>query len=234
MRLLRAADRISRQAGYPARVLLRRLYAACRNRFDRATFVAGGATYRYFFHHYNKTWRSERAIEIPLAREFIRQNRGATRILEVGNVLNHYYPDFQHDVVDKYEIAPGVMNFDAADFKPPQKYGLVVSISTLEHVGWDEEPRDPEKAARAYLNLVENCLAPGGRLLFTVPLGHHPRLDESIRNGQLPLTERHFLKRVARCCWVETDAGETVNARYGEPFPFANAVFAGVFERPLG
>ena len=34
------------------------------------SFTAGGATYRYFVHAYNPTWRSERAVEIPLALEF--------------------------------------------------------------------------------------------------------------------------------------------------------------------
>jgi SAM-dependent methyltransferase len=233
MTLLRTADRLSRKAGYPIRVLLRRLYVLYLDCFHRGSFALGGTAYRCFYHHYNKTWRSERAVEIPIAREFIRKEAGAGRILEVGNVLNHYLPAFRHDVVDKYEVAPGVINADAADFKPPQKYDLVVSISTIEHVGWDEELRDPRKAARAYLNLVENCLAPGGRLLLTVPLGYHRQLDESIYAGRLPFTERRFLKRVARDRWTETDAGSVSQVRYGEPFPYANAIFVGTFRKPL-
>jgi hypothetical protein len=38
-------------------------------------------------------------------------------------------------VLDKYEQAPGVINEDVVSFSPPQKYDLIVSVSTLEHVG---------------------------------------------------------------------------------------------------
>ena len=38
------------------------------------------------------------------------------------------------------------------------KYDLIVTISTLEHVGWDEEPRDPSKVLRAIENL-KSCYA---------------------------------------------------------------------------
>jgi len=90
------------------------------------------------------------------------------RILEVGNVLAHYYPH-QHDVLDKYEQAPGVMNGDVVDFRPGKLYDLIVSISTLEHVGWDEEPRDPLKFLRGVEHLT-TLLAPGGRMLVTLPI----------------------------------------------------------------
>jgi len=51
-------------------------------------------------------------------------------------VLSHYFA-VKHDIVDKYEIAPSVVNEDLVNFKPGKKYDLIVSISTLEHVGWD-------------------------------------------------------------------------------------------------
>src|SRR5579872_7186960 len=74
------------------------------------SFEFRGKTYLYFWHRYNATWRNERAVEIPIAREFIAQSRGGN-VLEVGNVLSHYGP-VQHDVLDKYEKAEGVINED--------------------------------------------------------------------------------------------------------------------------
>src|SRR5215207_4369431 len=98
------------------------------------------------------TWRSERAVELPIAWRRVRRT-DATSTLEIGNVLSNYFP-VRHLVVDKYERVPGVINEDVVDFSPPGKYDLIVSISTLEHVGWDPpEPRDPLKLLRAVDNL---------------------------------------------------------------------------------
>ena len=62
--------------------LLRRTRGGRRFRFD-------GAELPYFYHRYNRTWLSERAVEIPLAFEWLRRAAGA-RVLEVGNVMAHY------------------------------------------------------------------------------------------------------------------------------------------------
>ena len=56
------------------------------------------------------------------------------------------------------------------DFKPAQKYDLIVSVSTLEHVGWDEEVKDPLKIIRALENLKNNCLTQDGEIVATIPL----------------------------------------------------------------
>ncbi|MGB7533655.1 MAG: hypothetical protein WA977_11870 [Halobacteriota archaeon] len=106
------------------------------------TFTLQEQTYRYFYHPHNTTWKNERAVEVPIILEKIHSYQGG-RIFEVGNVLSHYV-HFQHDIVDKYDKADGVINQDVVDFQPSEneKYDLIVSISTIEHVGWDETPRD--------------------------------------------------------------------------------------------
>ena len=43
-----------------------------------------------------------------------------------------------HDVLDKYEKGNNVINDDVVSFSTEVKYDLIVSVSTLEHVGWDE------------------------------------------------------------------------------------------------
>ena len=66
------------------------------------------------------------------------------KILEVGNILSHYF-SVNHDIVDKYEKDVDVINQDIIDYHPNKKYDLIVSISSLEHVGEDETPREPKK-----------------------------------------------------------------------------------------
>jgi len=54
----------------------------------------------------------------------------------------------------------------------------IVSISTIEHVGWDETPRDPKKIPLALENLATKCLAPGGEIVVTLPIGYNTYLDK--------------------------------------------------------
>src|SRR2546422_127317 len=82
----------------------------------KKTFIFNGRSYRYFYHVYNKTWKNERGVEIPIFWEIVQTHQGK-RILEVGNVLSHYF-HIQHDVVDRYEVAPGVINQDIVVFSP--------------------------------------------------------------------------------------------------------------------
>jgi hypothetical protein len=51
-----------------------------------------------------------------------------------------------------------------------------VSISTLEHVGWDEMTREPMKILKAIENL-KNLTNPKGKIVVTLPLGYNPELD---------------------------------------------------------
>jgi hypothetical protein len=196
----------------------------------REPFLFDGESYGYLLHHYNTTWRNERTVELPLATRVIERNRGA-RLLEVGNVLHNYLGDShlspEREIIDKYELAPGVRNIDVMDHRPEQPYDLIVSISTIEHVGWDEDPQDPAKAPRA-IEKLHSWLAPGGELLVTMPLGHHPELDRRLLDGP-PMFERlRFLRRLnAGNRWVEAEAEEVRGTRYASPFPFANAIAVG-------
>lgn len=198
--------------------------------FSTEGFVWKGKRIPYFYHLYNTTWKNERMLEVALAQEVIR-NYGKEDILEVGNTLAHYFP-FPHDVVDKYEVAEGVANEDVVDFKPAKKYGLIVTVSTMEHVGWDEE-RDATKILRGFLNLRDNCLAAGGTLFATMPLGCNDYLDAMIRDKALPFTETHFFRRGSKSGdWVEFDGVNGVGGiAYGSPFGGANGIIVGIIRK---
>lgn len=159
---------------------------------DRA-FTFAGKTYRYFCHLYNATWRNDRAIEVPIIRDLLWQWRGM-RILEVGNVMGHYFKG-RHDVLDKYERADGIINEDAVSFSPLRKYDLVISVSTLEHIGWDENPKHPEKLLKALDNLRRNVLQPRGKMLVTLPLGYNSYMDGLLAKGKLPLDGIRCMER---------------------------------------
>ena len=195
--------------------------------FKSGTFTFRGQIYNYFYHRYNSTWTNERAIEIPIVWDMVKKGK---RILEVGNVLSHYFP-VQHTILDKYEEGPGVINVDVIDFKPDEKYDLIVSISTLEHVGWDEQPRESGKILRALENLTR-CTAPGGQIVVTLPLGYNMEMDNLLEDGKIRFAEQYCLKRISRDNrWIEVEYGEIRHAKYNAPFPSANAVIIGIIKK---
>lgn len=171
----------------------------------RGEFELGGERYPFERRLYGLTWITERAVEVPVARRVVERNR-ERRILEVGNVLSHYGP-VHHEVVDKYEQAPGVRNVDVLDLPPEPVYDVIVSISTLEHVGRDEEPRDPERAVAA-LGHLRAMLRPGGELLATVPAGYNPDLDRALAGAG------HDLRAMRRRPWREVDPAEAFRCPY--------------------
>ena len=142
-----------------------RLCRAVRRRWQ--TFSLNGEEYRYFSHRYNHAYCNERTVEIPVALRYLKRHVGQ-RVLEVGNVLRHYVAD-QHLVVDKFERAPDVLNVDICEYAAPGKFDLVISISTFEHIGFDEERYAKDGCAgdetSDILTAIENAkrlLAPGG------------------------------------------------------------------------
>ena len=198
------------------------------------TFTFQQKNYKYLYHKYNTTWRNERAVEIPIIWDIVNNSKGS--ILEVGSVLPHYFT-FQHDIVDKYEKAEGVINIDVVDISSPEKYDLIVSISTLEHVGWDENPSDSKKIMHTHKKIIQaieklkGLLNPNGKIVVTMPLGYNSDLDELLRSGELTFTEQFFLKRFSKDNrWVESDWKGVENVKFNSPFPFGNGLIVGVME----
>jgi hypothetical protein len=194
-----------------------------RRRGEYFTFL--GERLPYAMHRYNNTYRNERTVEISIAKWFLSGKDG--RVLEVGNVLAHYGVTGQ-TVVDKYETAPGVLNTDIVDYVPEQPFDVVVALSTLEHVGWDERPREPEKVFRAF-QAVRKCVAPGGVLLVSIPIGYNQTLDDGLRSGALTFDREIWLIRTTRSSdWRECTREEGLAGAYGRPFHAANTLCIGV------
>ncbi len=189
------------------------------------TFQFAGQTYEYLYHPYNRTWKNERGVEIPIFRELVFKHEGK-RVLEVGNVLSHYFP-VHHDIVDKYEVGADVINSDIVEFVPQEKYDLIVSISTLEHVGWDEQPQEPAKLLQAIEHLRTRCLVPSGRLVASLPIGYNRYFDNLLNDDKSPFTSQRFLKRISpQNYWIEADWEQCRDVAYGRFV--AHAIVIGV------
>ena len=197
-------------------------------RLARAEFVFEGKSLPLFYHRYNMTWANERAVEVPVAGEFLRRFAGK-RVLEVGNVTPHYL-DTGHTILDKFESGPGIINEDIADFAPSERFDLILSVSTFEHIGFDDEADgDSGKKISQAIATCRSLLAADGQFVLTLPLGYNPALDRMIADGQLGCDRATFLKRTGRLAWQTVDAEAALASEYGRPFPYANAVMIAQF-----
>lgn len=199
----------------------------------RKTFTFRGRKLRYFVHWYNTTFDNERAIEIPIALAAIsltlQQSSGQAprgRILEVGNVLSHYVP-ICHDVLDKYERGEHIIHEDVADFSPTHPYDLIISLSTLEHVGFEEEIQDRQKIFRA-MQRLRSALAPDGRLLATIPVGFNPHLAPLLLSGELFDRQHYFVRTSASNRFEETSPQEALSRQFNYPYSFGNGIVIGL------
>ncbi len=189
-------------------------------------FIFEGDEYEFFSHAYNTTWSNERAIEIPIAarklKPYLSDTSERWRVLEVGNVLSNYGFRTDHEVVDLYDKTDFVQNIDVTELDRPKSYDFIVSISTLEHVGWDEpQLRDPQKP-RVAIDQLMRALAPGGDLLFTIPLGYNPLMDKHLHERD-DIRIRYML-RYASSGWAEVSRNAVEGVVYNSPHPCANAI----------
>ncbi|GED52549.1 hypothetical protein EDM54_18255 [Brevibacillus borstelensis] len=196
---------------------------------------------------------SERAVEVPIAIDFLKRIGKEKRILEVGNVLSNYAPLLsQHpeigeiDVLDKFEKGPGIMNVDLMDFN--EKYDAIVSISTVEHIGQnaygEHSSGDREAPLKAILKIY-NLLHPGGKALITVPFGKLMDMGWLIQFSSeyvALLVDKYgiprealsmsFLKKldadtsvtICQQVWIQCEERELENTYFQSPFPFANGI----------
>ena len=180
-----------------------------------------------------KTFANERAIEIPIIQEFLNPYlHKKDKILEVGNVLSEFSKCYNLTIVDKYEMGKSIINKDICKYKSPNKYPLIVSISTLEHVGWDEKNKDPRKILKSIQHIKNNLLTLRGVLVFTVPIGYNTFLDELIKKEELPTTQSFFFKRVSlNNKWEQTTRESIIQNKYGTPYECANAIMVGVVKK---
>jgi hypothetical protein len=117
---------------------------------------------------------------------------------------------------------PGVSNVDIMDYTPDRHFDLAVSISTLEHVGHDEHPRDPEKAAMALQRI--DTLADD--LLVTIPVGYNRELEGTFIDG--PFERVDLLVKTSRFArWEQRPLSEREHVQYALPYAYGNGLLVG-------
>jgi multidrug resistance efflux pump len=203
---------------------------------------------------------TERTVEVPIAFDFLANLDKKDRILEVGNVLAYYenvlseYTGIlRRKIVDKFENELGVDNEDLMNLGSEEKFDAIVCISTVEHIGQQEEPsgtygehienRDMEAPLKAIAKIYD-LLDIGGKALITVPFGTLTDGDWYIQfSGQYlaqlkkygvpkEAISTNFLKQIdrnpiwdkAQMLWAEVDGIEVSDAEYNYPFSYSNAI----------
>jgi hypothetical protein len=148
-----------------------------------------------------------RRVEIPIVRWFIEQSPGA-RILEIGNVLAHYGPT-GWPVVDIRES--GAINVDVMSWMPKEPVDLLISISTVEHIGFGKfagntVPTTPADVMRR----LRSFLAPGGRAVVTAPTAYNPALDAQVKSGTIGADRMWFMRYMGNLEWAECTMEEAL------------------------
>ena len=187
------------------------------------TFTFQGKKYHYLIHPYCSSWKNERAVVIPIMKEILDRYESEKKcILEVGNTLSYIYP-VSYDILDKYEIVDGVINEDVVDFNPSKKYDLIFSVVSMQHIGWDEIPREPTKIIRALKNL-NRLLTSGGQLIVGLGWGYNPEIDKLLKDGSLYFDKQYYLKRISGLEWEEVPFEEIENTTYDVSVPTSTGI----------
>ena len=216
-----------RQVLYAAYPIYSKIY------FDKAKkYIFQKRGYQYCLEKYNLSWRTERMVEIPIFQKLIRDN-SKLHILEIGNVLKHYEssPKSRWAVVDKYEIYEGVINRDIFVYNPKEKFDLIVSISTIEHIGMEDGAISPNKAKQVINWVRNNLLNAHGRFIITIPIGYNKHLDKQIFKDEILFAEKYYMTRLSKLEWVQTSEDKVSHSEYGRPYTGANALFIGIIRK---
>jgi len=180
---------------------------------------------------YNTSFFNERYVEIPLIKELLK-NYNNTDFLEVGNVLMHYEYTSPRDIVDKYEISEGVLNIDIKDYEN-KNYSLILSISTLEHVGLDEGEKiiDERKLERCIANIVDYLLIDKGVFIITLPVNYNHNVDKFIFDNKL-FQEKFFMVKdnLLLNTWKKIDFDQIL-VKYRKKPLLIEEVFIGIYTK---
>jgi hypothetical protein len=137
----------------------------------------------------------------------VHQQRAGARILEIGNVLAHYGTTGWPAV----DLREGPIKADVMRWTPERPVDLLISISTVEHIGFgkfaaDTAPTTPADVMRRF----RSFLAPDGQAIVTAPTAYNPALDAQLVEGALGVNKAWFMRVVNRVEWEECTRDEAL------------------------
>jgi hypothetical protein len=194
-----------------------------RQKIMQETFELNGKTYQYFYNDYNTTGRNERKVEVPVFMDEISKHQGQ-RILEVGNVISHYYP-VTWDVVDLYEEAPGVINQNISCYTTPDKYDFVFSVSTMEHTGYGNE------LIAGFDNIFNCLLKPGCEMFLSLPWAYNRDFEHRLLSGELGYARSYFMKQEPAGIFTQCTLGDLEGIKYDKPYFAGNGFVLSYLKR---
>ena len=161
---------------------------------------------------------TERTIEMPLIwDEVIKYS--PSEVLEIGNVLGQHIKR-SHDVIDLQEQGTGIITGDIRTYQSEKKYKLIVSITTLEHVGDGRDGHDVDELG--IINAINNMLGlltDSGRIIFTVPVGQNPYMDNLFKEQKIVCDSIYAYKRIdALNNWLRLPYDDIKNSELYVPY----------------
>ena len=78
------------------------------------------------------------------------------------------------------------------------------------------------------IDQLKKMLTPQGTLIFTVPLGYNPILDDLIKTERLDVKSQFFLRRIKKDKWVETNLEGVKDSKFDSPYYRGNAILVGI------
>jgi hypothetical protein len=179
----------------------------------------------YFCHWYNLTFDNERAVEVSIFLRII-EKYSAAEVLEIGAVLSNYI-DHDHLVIDKYEPGKHILNTDIVDVSMTNRFPLIISISTLEHIGFDEYPQDNSKVVRA-VEVIKRHLGKEGLFVASVPVAYNRNIDLLVTE-EILFDHQYYLERKSGSNrWTQTSKDKALQRDFNSPYPFGNALVIGI------
>ena len=166
-----------------------------------------------FWGPYNNPRINERNIELPIAFWFIEHYND--NLIEIGEVTP-FYRDPQHPV---YDLSSDIADRrrDVFDINMTDKN--VLSISTVEHVGFGDYGNTPEP--HLAIEAIRLIRKKSRKHMITYPVGYNEELDYDLMHSEIPY---FVMYRDDKNKWFMFDHKELQMFYYNEPFYAGNAI----------
>ena len=171
-------------------------------------FKFADMTLEYLRHSYNDTDKNMRTVEVPIIKALIAKfdkyfSPIIVHKLEIGNVLSHYFYTY-HKVLDRDEkiFRRGLevrIKEDLMSYQPEEKFDLIVSISTIEHIGFGKYRKFGEKEYTTFeiISKIKDLLNPKGVAFITLPVGYNPNIDRWLLEGHIGANQVGCMHRIS-------------------------------------